>query len=334
MIRNSYGDLSLHSYLKNRNAELAMEYERLTQEVASGKKSDLTAALGGDFSYLADIENNLNRIESQMVAAQETELFAISMQANLSRMQEGAEEMRSSIIAASVTMTTEDAELLSREADQHMESALGALNSWAGGRSLFAGTATGTTPLNGTDVMMTELLSETAGLTDADDIITAVKDWFSDPAGFDAAMYNGSSTDISPVEIGDGETVALKLRADDPDLTHTLQSYAILALLDEPSLGLSDETKVELANSGIGELTDSTNKLIQAQADIGFMEGQLERVTTRNEATKTSLTLAFNDIVLADQYEASSLLKQTETQLEVLYTVTSRSSQLSLVKYM
>ncbi len=182
--------------------------------------------------------------------------------------------------------------------------------------------------------MMTELLSETAGLTDADDIITAVKDWFSDPAGFDAAMYNGSSTDISPVEIGDGETVALKLRADDPDLTHTLQSYAILALLDEPSLGLSDETKVELANSGIGELTDSTNKLIQAQADIGFMEGQLERVTTRNEATKTSLTLAFNDIVLADQYEASSLLKQTETQLEILFTVTARSAQLSLVKHM
>ncbi|MEP2717490.1 flagellin [Pseudophaeobacter sp.] len=334
MIYNSYGDLTTHSFLRNRNAELKLDLATLSQEVSTGKKADLTEELGGDFSFLADIENNLNRIESQTVATNETKLFALSIQSNLSRMQEGTQLMRDNILSVSTTLTPSDADRFAKEADRQMDAAISSLNGWAGGRSLFAGAATGTTPLNGADTLMTELLSETAGLTTSTDIIQAVKDWFADPTGFDTAMYNGSTNNISPVEIGDGESVSLDLRADDPDLKHALQSYAILALLDEPSLALTDEVKLELTRAGMTEMGDSTNKLIEKQADIGFIEAQLERVSTRNLASKTTLSLAFNEIVLADQYEASSKLKQTETQLEILYTVTARSAQLSLVKHM
>ena len=334
MIYNSYGDLTTHSFLRNRNAELKLDLATLSQEVSTGKKSNLTAELGGDFSYLADIENNLNRIESQTVATNETKLFALSMQSNLSRIQEGTQLMRDDIVSVSTTLNATDAEQFAKEASRQLDAAISSLNGWAGGRSLFSGTATGTSPLNDADTMMSELVLETAGLTDAADIIQAVKDWFADPAGFDAVMYNGSTTDLSPVEIGDGETVSLSLRADDPDLTHSLQSFAILALMDEPGVALSDEVKIDMTRAGITEMADSSSRLVEAQADIGFMESQLERVSTRNQASKTSLSLAFNDIVLADQYEVSSKLKSTETQLEILYTVTARSAQLSLVKHM
>lgn len=334
MIYNSYGDLTTHSFLRNRNAELKLDLATLSQEVSTGKKSNLTAELGGDFSYLADIENNLNRIESQTVATNETKLFALSMQSNLSRIQEGTQLMRDDIISVSTTLNATDAEQFAKEAGRQLDAAISSLNGWAGGRSLFSGTATGTSPLNDADTMMNELVLETAGLTDAADIIQAVKDWFADPAGFNAVMYNGSTTNLSPVEIGDGETVSLSLRADDPDLTHSLQSFAILALMDEPGLALTDEAKIDITRAGITEMADSSSHLVGAQADIGFMESQLERVSTRNQASKTSLSLAFNDIVLADQYEVSSKLKSTETQLEILYTVTARSAQLSLVKHM
>ncbi|MEP0154831.1 flagellin [Pseudophaeobacter sp.] len=334
MIYNSYGDLTTHSFLRNRNAELKLDLATLSQEVSTGKKSNLTAELGGDFSYLADIENNLNRIESQTVATNETKLFALSMQSNLSRIQEGTQLMRDDIVSVSTTLNATDAEQFAKEASRQLDAAISSLNGWAGGRSLFSGTATGTSPLNDADTMMSELVLETAGLTDAADIIQAVKDWFADPAGFNTLMYNGSTTDLSPVEIGDGETVSLSLRADDPDLTHSLQSFAILALMDEPGVALSDEVKIDMTRAGITEMADSSSRLVEAQADIGFMESQLERVSTRNQASKTSLSLAFNDIVLADQYEVSSKMKSTETQLEILYTVTARSAQLSLVKHM
>jgi flagellar hook-associated protein 3 FlgL len=334
MIYKSYGDLTTHSFLRNRNAELKLNLATLSQEVSTGKKSNLTEDLGGDFSFLADIENNLNRINSQMVATDETKLFALSIQDNLSRVQDGTQNMRDDIFSVSATMSGTDAIRFSSEADRQLDSAISSFNGWAGGRSLFAGTATGTSPLNDADTLMTELVGEVSGLTDADDIVQAVKDWFADPAGFDTAMYNGSTTNISPVEVGDGDSVSLSLRADDPDLKSSLQSLAILALVDQAVLGLSVGTQKDLVRAGGDELADSTQRLITVQADIGFMEAQLERVSTRNQARLTSLSLAYNDIVLADQYEVSSKLKSTETQLEVLYTVTARSAQLSLVKFM
>lgn len=334
MIYKSYGDLTTHSFLRNRNAELKLDLATLSREVSTGKKTNLTAELGGDFSYLADIENNLNRISSQMVATDETKLFALSIQDNLSRVQESTQKMRDDVFSVSATMTGNDAARFALEAERQLEVAISSFNGWAGGRSLFAGTATGTSPLNSKDTLMTALVGEVAGLTNADDIILAVKDWFADPAGFDAAMYNGSTTSLSPVEVGDGEKVSLNLRADDPELKSTLQSFAIIALLDEPALGLSVGVQKDLARKGGGELSDSTDRLINVQADIGFMEAQLERVSTRNQASKTALSLAFNEIVLVDQYETSAKLKSTETQLEVLYTVTARSAQLSLVKHM
>jgi flagellar hook-associated protein 3 FlgL len=334
MIYNSYGDLTTHAFLRNRNAELKLDLATLSEEVSTGKKSNLTEELGGDFTYLADIENNLNRIESQMVATGETTLFALSIQDSLSRVQEGTQQLRDDIYSVSPALTETDATRFSQDAERKLDAAVSSFNGWAGGRSLFAGTATGTSPLNSTATLMTELIGEVSGLTDADDIIIAVKDWFADPAGFDTAMYVGSTTDISPIEVGDGEVVSLNLRADNDDLKSALQSFAILALLDEPALGLSALTKTDLARKGSGELAESTERLINVQADIGFMEGQLERVSTRNEASKTALSLAFNDIVLADQYEASAKIKTTETQLEILYTVTARSAQLSLVKFM
>jgi len=334
MIYNSYGDLTTHSFLRNRNAELKLDLATLSQEVSTGKKSNLTAELGGDFSYLADIENNLNRIESQTVATNETKLFALSIQDNLTRVQDSTQKMRDDVFSISATMTVTDASRFAAEAERQLDVAISAFNGWAGGRSLFAGTATGTSPLNSTETLMTELISEVSGLTTADDVIQAVKDWFNDPAGFDTAMYKGSTTNISAVEVGDGQKVSLDLRADDPDLKSALQSFAILALVDEAVLGFDGATQKDLARKAGVELSDSTDRLINVQADIGFMEAQLERVSTRNQASKTSLALAFNEIVLADQYEVSSKLKSTETQLEILYTVTARSAQLSLVKHM
>ena len=130
--------------------------------------------------------------------------------------------------------------------------------------------------------------------------------------GFDDAMYVGSTKDLSPVEVADGETVSLALRADDPALKHPLQSFAIAALVNESALGLSDTTKVELAKMTGTELLNSTEQLIDKQASIGFIEGQLERVSTRNTATETSLSIAKNNLINADPYETHTLLIVTE----------------------
>lgn len=334
MILNSYGDMAQHLFLRSRNAELQQNITTLSEEFATGKSSNLTERLGGDFTYLADLENTLNRLDSYMVANGEVQLFATTTQGSLDKVQSQVQAMRNDILTLSSTIDVDNAEQFGSQAKQRISSAINLLNASVGGRTIFAGTATDTKPLNDTGTLMSAILTEVSGLTTSNDIIQAVKDWFDDPAGFDTVMYSGSTTSLQPVTVGEGEQVTLGIRADDDNLKHALQSYVITALADEPSLGLTDDVKIDLVRQASSELTDSVDKLIQLQADVGFIEGQLEAVNTRNEASKTSLSIVKNNLVSADPYETYTRLEEAQTQLEGLYTITSRSSQLSLLNYL
>lgn len=334
MLVNSYGDLAHHMFLRNRNAELRQNVDTLAQELATGKTADITSKLGGDFTYLSDVENDITRLDGYMVATNEMVLFSASMQNSLGRVQGNVQDMRDDVLGLSTTMNAGDAKQFAQRGRVELDNAIGALNGWAGGRSLFAGTATDTSPLNSVDLLMTELVSEVAGLTTSADITQAIKDWFDDPTGFDAAMYVGSTTDLSPVIVSENETVSIGIRADNDDLKHALQSFAIAAISEEPGVTISDDVKVELAKISGSELAGSNDKLISIQAEVGFIEGQLVRVDTRNEASKTALSIAKNDLVAADPYETYTLYQEASLQLETLYNVTARSSELSLLRYM
>ncbi|UWQ28838.1 flagellin [Leisingera sp. M523] len=334
MILNSYGDMAQHLFLRSRNAELQQNITTLSEEFATGKSSNLTERLGGDYTYLADLESTLNRLDSYTVTNREVQLFATTTQSSLDKFQSQVQAMRNDILTLSSAIDVDNAEQFGSQAKQRISSAINLLNASVGGRAVFAGTATDTTPLNDTGTLMSSILTEVSGLTTSNDIIQAVKDWFDDPAGFDTVMYSGSTTSLQPVTVGEGEQVTLGIRADDDNLKHALQSYVITALADEPSLGLTDDVKVDIVRQASSELTDSVDKLIQLQADVGFIEGQLEAVNTRNEASKTSLSIVKNNLVSADPYETYTRLEEAQTQLEGLYTITSRSSQLSLLNYL
>ncbi|MGR3761329.1 flagellin [Roseobacteraceae bacterium NS-SX3] len=334
MIISSYGDLAQHMFLRTRNAELQQDIATLSNEFATGKSADLTKKLGGDFTYLADIESTLNRLDSYTVANGEVQLYATSIQDSLGKIQSKVVSMRNDIINISPALDLADAAQMSTSARLELENSITTLNAWAGGRSLFSGTASDTSPLNGADVMMTELVTEVSGLTTASDIIQTVKDWFNDPAGFDAAMYKGSNTPFSPVNVGAGEQVSLSVKANDPELKHAMQSFAMLALINEPALSIPDGAKLDLVRAAGGELASSNDQLIGLQADVGFIEGQLERASARNEATKTSLSITKNNLVSADPFETYTKLEEAQTQLQSLYTVTARSAELSLLRYM
>ena len=334
MIINSYGDMAQHLFLRSRNTELQQNITTLSEEFATGKSADLTERLGGDFTYLADLESNLKRLDSYMVVNGEVQLFATAMQGSLDKVQGQVQAMRNDILTISPAMDQASAEQFGGQANQRLSSAISLFNTSVGGRTVFAGTATDTKPLNDADTLMTAILAEVGGLTTADDIIQAVKDWFDDPTGYDTVMYQGSATSLQPVTVGEGEQISLGVRADDDNLKHTLQSYAITALADESSLGLTEAVQVDLVVKASSELSESVTRLIDLQADVGFIEGQLEEINTRNEASKTSLSIVRNNLVSADPYETYTRLEEAQTQLEGLYTITSRSSRLSLMNYL
>jgi flagellar hook-associated protein 3 FlgL len=263
----------------------------------------------------------------------EAKVFATAAQTYLEQVQNNNNELSNSLLSVSSSLTTDNAELFSREARQSLENSISAINGQIGGRKVFSGTATGTLPLNDVDTLMTAIVAEVSGEPTASDMIQAVKDWFDDPAGFDTVMYQGSTTSLSPLKVGPDEQVSLTLRADNDDLKHSLQSLVIGSLATEPGLALSDTDKVLLMQSTTPELVESNNRLVDLRSDIGFVQARIEDSAARNEAAKTSLGLAKNELVQADPYETFAKLEEARTQLETLYTVTARSSQLSLLRF-
>lgn len=330
----SFGDMAHSVFLRARTAELKEGLATLTEELSTGKASDLNARLGGDFTYLSDIERNLSRLESYEIATTESSLFASSAQMLIAKIDSNAADLSNDLLATTGATNDNTTNLLSGQSRLYLEESIRSLNGQVAGRSLFAGTATTDVPLADVNTLMSTLVTEVSGLATAADIIQEVKDWFADPAGFDAIMYQGSTTSMAAVNVGPNEQVDISLRADNADFKQALQSFAVGALATESGLALSVGIKSDLMTGASNELLDTRNRLINVQANLGFTEARIEEAAIRNAAAATSLSLTMNELTQADPFETASRLEETQFQLEALYAVTARSSQLSLLRYM
>ncbi|KXF88632.1 flagellin [Phaeobacter inhibens] len=334
MIMNSYGDMAQHLFLRNRSVGLKNDISTLTQELSSGKTSQLTQKLGGDLTYLSDVERNLDRLKSFQVANTEAALFASSMQNNIELISDNVVKLTGDIFAVTTSPNDETSQQLSNQAEVYLTEAIRSLNGETAGRSLFSGKDTEAQPLADLNTLMSSLVTEVTPFTTAPDIVQAVKDWFADPLGFDTVMYQGASDLMDPVKIGPTEEVTVSLKANDDAFKQTLQSLAIATLVNDPGLSLTSDVKFEMLRSTGVELRESQVQLIQMQSDLGFVEGRIEETATRNGAAQTSLSLVFNELVQADPYETSTRLDEAQFQLESLFTVTARTSQLSLMRFL
>lgn len=331
----SFGDMAQFLFLRGRSVELNKTLDTLTQEMSTGVSSNLPARLGGDLGFVADLERSISKMDSYKVAAQEAALFSSTAQDYLERINDNALNLGADILSLSSTANDTTAQELASQSMTYLKEAISNLNGQLSGRSLFAGTDTSTSPLESADTMMTALVAEVGALTDEDDIVQAVQDWFSDPAGFDAIMYNGSTDNMSAVRIGVNEEVNFALRADDERLKQAMKSFALGALGSQDYLShLSTvESSALVARAGT-ELMNAQTSLTDVQSDLGFIQARIEETQTRNTAAFTSMATTLNDLILADPAETASRVEEVQFQLEALYSITVRSSQLNLLNYM
>ncbi|WP_424985705.1 flagellin [Microbulbifer sp. S227A] len=334
MNMTSIGDLANSILLRQRSAQLTQEISTLTQELTSGQVSDVSGRLGSDYSYLTDIDRNLARLDGYNVSAREAAMFSGAAQTSLERVHDLSATLSDALITVDEISSTEQRTHMSEVAESSLASAISALNASVGGRSLFGGTATDRPPLGSADTLISELQALVGGLTTSADIEAAVETWFSDPAGFDAIMYEGSQDVLAPIQIGAGEEVSLTLTARDPAIRDTLRDMALTALAADPTLGFDREVQDDLFRAaGNGMLADQ-DALTGIRADLGFAEGRIEEISARNLAARTSLEFSRAALLEADPFETATRLEEAQFQLESLYTVTVRSANLSLLNFL
>ncbi|MBU2889781.1 flagellin [Celeribacter halophilus] len=331
----SFGDMAASIRNMRVTTQTKLDLEKYGSEVASGEKYDLSASVSGDFSPLASIERSLRTLQSYDLAIKEADLFATTVQSSLGSISEHVEELSSVLLSASTNGDATSVSVAGTDARTRFDAVVSTLNTRIGNRSLFSGAATGETALISADEIMNDLVSAIAGSTSYSDVETIVDDWFmSSSGGFEMIAYQGSDTALFPFALGEHETVQVDFSANDASIRETLKGLALAALVDEGVLEGSVSEQSSLLRSAGETLMGVQAGLADLRAQVGAVEVRIEEASLSNSAMTFSYEAAKSEIVSADAYESASMLTQTETQLQLIYTLTARMSRLSLSDYM
>ncbi|MEX0276033.1 MAG: flagellin [Ruegeria sp.] len=334
MTLNSIGDLARNMTLRTRSADIRNQLDTLTYELSSGKVKNVAERLGGDYSQLLDLERNLERLDAFRIATSEARLFTDAMQLSLGTFNESISEVSASLLSFATANQTTTHEHASELARNELDTMISALNTRAGGRSLFSGTATDVSPLPSSETLLSALATELTGLTTITDIRQAAEDWFNDPAGFDAMIYQGSDTDLSPMQISENERIDVRIKANDPEFRAALRDVAVAALASDTALNLEPGARTALFGQLGLDLANNDSDIVALRAKVGAAEARIEQATTRDAAARTSLEISRNNLIAADPTETATQLNAVQFQLESLYSVTVRNSSLSLVNFL
>lgn len=329
----SVGDLSLAYASQRRNTEIKDDMARLTQEIASGLKADVRGAIEGNAAYINDLELSLIKLDSYDLATTEATQFASGVQNALGRINQLGTDFVGSLLTAT-NAGFNNGSGVTAEAQEVLTNVISAMNANSAGRALFAGTATGVAPVIGRDDLMSALGAAVVGAGSVDDIIAAAQAWFDSPTGFDVVGYQGSFTNIAPIAISDTEVADFDIRADTPALKDTLRSLTLIALSEDPALGLTAAQRQELQMKLTPDVLAANDATIKLQARTGFDEAQIDAVTARNGAKRGALQMSRSELLSADPFTSATELEQVQSQLQALYAITSRMSRLSLVNFL
>ena len=331
-IRN-VGDMAQSLILSRQSATLKQALQNLSTEMTTGLVTDTTARVKGDYAPLAGIETSLTQLESYRRITTETAATASIMQTALGHIAKNAQDLGAALIAAASSNSPARINTLGIDATQKLQSALSALNTRIGDRSVFAGVATDHAAVADAETMMTALDSAVAGAISSADVQNAVNAWFADPSGFAATVYKGG-VGLSPVPVGPDEQASLDVTALDPAVVETLKGIAMTSLLDRGTLAGSDVARADLAKRAGESLLSSATARAELQARLGTVEAGISNATLRNDSEKSALETARLGLLSVDPFETATKLQQTQTQLETLYSITARMQRLSLVDYL
>ena len=329
----SLGDMAQSFMLRRQTVALKSDLQRLSTELTTGRVADTAARVSGDLGPVSGIDASLARLKGYGAVTAEAGLFAGSMQTALGVVDDLSSALSRTLLAASSSSSQSLVDATGRDARSRLETALSALNTRVGDRSVFGGVATNGPATAPAETIMLALDTAILGATTVQDIETAVTDWFNAPTGFAALGYAGGAA-LAPVNIAPGEEANLDITATDPAIRATLKGLAMAALLDRGVLAGQPAARQDLAKRAGLSLLESQSERTFLAARLGAAEAQIDAAASRNAAETSSLQIARSDITAADPFETASRLQETQQQLEKIYAITARITRLSLMDYL
>jgi flagellar hook-associated protein 3 FlgL len=331
----SLGSLALPYQLQRQGVSLRSEISRLGGELTTGQTATPQKHLRGDIGPLAAIESRLSRIEAYQQSSRLVSSRVDATQASLSQLETIRETNASKMLSFSAAGIDGDSlNTAGRSAKSALADSVSALNLRVSGQAVFAGAATDTTPLPDADTILATILPLVSGLTNAQAIEAAVTSAFLDPGGaFETDLYMGADA-VPGAQLGEDGSSLTHPTAADRGVRKLLSGLVMAALIAEPAMGLTQDQKQELARSSTDALFSAVTPLTALQASVGDAQSSLDARLLQLSTERDALHSSRNSLIGVDPYEAATRLEEARAQLETLYTVTARTSRLSLTGYL
>ena len=333
----SVGDLSRIFTLRNSNAGLRSSIQRLSQEVTTGVRSDIPKHLNGDLVEFAKIERGLDQAQAFRRTSSEAASTASSMQVAFGSLQDIADATGANMLSDTSLAVNHSLKSVAVAAASQLDSAIAALNTNVGGRFVFSGTKINVPAMVSAEDLVGQAQSVIAGAADPDEALQRLNDWFDaapGTGGFSDVAYRGSVGPAAEFGVDASTTIKFTQTANDGATRKILLGLTIGAVVSKGAFDGDHAAQAKMMRAGGGALIEGNAGVALIRSDLGMTEQVIERSSVRLGATLTNLQIERTNLIQADTYEAGSQLIQAEAQLEALFTMTARLSNLSLAKYL
>ena len=331
----SIGELSRNTLMSQQNRQIKNRIEMLSEQIVTGQVKNITNHLNGNFHELADIEHRLKALKHYKQSMQQAASMLNVTQLSLQNIHDRTQTLHDKLRQADQLYNTSSRTAFKTESRAVFDAAISSLNTQYSGRSLFAGAAHEKPALATAGDIYSKLKTLINGMTTANNIATAVENWFNGSGGgFETSGYLGTKIKSGPIQLAKGQDADWPVKADDAKLRPTLQFLALAALALDTDITIPQAERLALVEKSTIGLDQNKNDLIDLQANIGSLKARITRMQTSQFFEKTSLELAKTTLIGVDQYEITTRFEAANNQLKLLYSMTARLSKLSLVDYL
>lgn len=303
-------------------------------EATTGKKNDVYEASGGNLTRLFSLDRALERNAVFTDTISMSEMRLEVTQEALGRVFGPVESLSVDLLASVGLGDIGSGRMHADAARARLAETLGILNTRVAGQSLFAGTATGQNAVASSDAILADLDALAGAAVTAADAIAAIEDYFAPPAGaFYTDGYLGADADLSEVEIADGARLQIGVRADREEIVSVLRAQAMAAVVAGGAFAGDPDSQLRLLGAAGEGMLAAREEILSLRAEVGLVQNALETGKAERVAERGVLDLARTEMLQADQIEAATRFKNLEAQLQAIYTITARLSDLRFTNF-
>jgi len=357
-ISGTLSTLTAAKFRRETVADVQQRLDRAGQEMSTGRKSDVYAALGFRASELLSVRtsaaSNENFMTGNRLVGNRLDLMATTMVGVRETLQGFLD-----IAIANRTTPGPTVAVVAQSAKAAYEQVVTQLNATYQGAHLFSGTESGRKPLqtwdqvNATtglaprDVLASIVGSQVVDTADALAKLNEVAQVFSSTntgapqTNFEATFFNGtplldasgnSSARLS-ARIDDATVLTYGIQANDPPFTLALQGLAMLAAVDPATVSDAGAYRVWV-DAAVEGVLNGIEGITSIEARLGTQQRTVEDTIIRQQDRADVYKMHIDTLEGVDPFEAATRVTQLSTQLEAAYAISARISRLSFLDYM